>query len=283
MKALLPILCLASAISELSAQITLPYEVDFTFGIPSSWTQTAGNTVLWEYESFGKEGPGCAIADRSEFSDRLTGRIETPPLHFTWLSDPVLRFNAAFIKNNFVAPAISLWYDKGDGWTLLDSWGEWSLADGSMVNHQLEGGDDYEPPLDAENILWHSITVDLTFLAGEQNVRFGFQAEFPNGGWVLLDDVRFLQTVAGVEREYAANDLRAIPNPAVSTLSIESGAAFDRVEVFDALGRNVLTAESESGSGAIRLDVSELPAGAYWLQLIDGNGWICGMERFVKE
>lgn len=269
------------AAGELFAQIRMPYSVDFSAGIPSDWYQAPGSSLNWEWGSHGKGSPGCAVVDMSAQADISTSRIETPPIVFAWIGDPVLRFSAAFIRNNFMAPAVSVWYNTGDDWKILDSWGEWALADMTQTNHQLEGGSDYVPPLDAENIVWHDISVDLSALAGASEIRFAFQAEFPNGGWVLLDNVEFAPAVAGVAYGSAAHQLRAFPNPASTRLTVESEVPFAHAMVVDLLGRTLSTTEAEGTD--IRIDIASLPAGPYWLQLVDDEGFVCGRRNFIKR
>lgn len=281
MRILLLTICGMFAVGELLAQMSLPYSVDFTNEIPSSWYQDVGSPVKWEWSSHGKNALGSALVDLSDQSDRFVVRIETPSIDLSSTSAPVLRFNAAFIRNNFMAPAISVWYQTGDGWELLDSWGEYSLADLKEVNHQVAGGTDYVPPLDAENIVWHTLTADLTELAGQQDIKFAFQAEFPNGGYVLIDDVEFTSMIASVQDDYRAQSLTLFPNPATATLEIASGKPFARAVIVDLLGRTALEAESRSQN--LQFDIAELPAGSYWLQLIDEEGFLCGRRSFVKR
>lgn len=264
------------------AQVQMPYSVDFTAGIPSNWTQTSPGVLDWEWSAFGKATQGSAVVDMSAHSGRAHSRIETPPVVFAWIGDATLRFNAAFIRNNFVAPGISLWYNAGQGWKMLDSWAESVLSDMKEANHLLEGGTDYTPPLDEEKVLWHEISVDLSSLGGMSEVQFAFQAEFSNGGWVLIDDVNFTAAVAGLEDEHNAQELRVYPNPATASIAVEAAAPFVRAVVVDLLGRTVLETEGTGGS-RLQVDIAPLPAGPYRLQLIDRKGNVCGSKGFVKE
>lgn len=281
MRILLLTICGMFVVGELLAQIALPYSVDFTSRIPSNWYQDAGDPIKWEWSSHGKNAPGSAIVDLSDESARFVVRTETPSIDFSSASAPVLRFNAAFIRSNFMAPAISVWYRTGDEWRLLDTWGESSLADFTEVNHQVLGGSDYVPPLDAQNIVWHTLTADLTALAGQPDVKFAFQAEFPNGGYVLIDDVEFTSMIASVQDDYSMQSLTVFPNPATERLEIKSGKPFAHALIVDLLGRTVLNAETASQN--LQLDIAVLPAGSYWLQLIDEEGFICGRRSFVKR
>lgn len=72
------------------------------------------------------------------------------------------------------------------------------------------------------------------------------------------------------------------PNPAGNQLIVKAeNAKIDKIEIFDAAGKLVLKNEVSSANSTLQLDISELTAGLYFLQIRDGNQRI--QKRFVKH
>lgn len=99
---------------------------------------------------------------------------------------------------------------------------------------------------------------------GADSVCITFEAEGPVG----------VQSINGFE------EIRVYPNPAREFLTVNHASPGSRMEVINAVGQHLqstfLNASPE------QIDVSNLPAGIYLLQLTDRNGKR-GYARFVKE
>lgn len=282
-RSLLMIGMMAGSFQILSAQKSLPYHVDFANGIPADWMQSPSDTIFWEFTpDVGDMALGAGIVDLGYTHLPGSSGIETPALDLSSVPNPTLRFKLAVILKNFVGPALALWYDDGTGPQLLDTWGQSRLSNFvDKVNHIIPASSDNVLPLDVDRIIWNEITVDLSSLAGEENITFMFRAEFPNGGWVVLDDVVFANgTVTSVESVVKNSSLTLYPNPTYSTLMIESEDAVHRVEVINALGRVVLVSELESSTKQT-IDVAGLAAGTYWVRMIGAQGAVL-TESFMK-
>jgi hypothetical protein len=78
-------------------------------------------------------------------------------------------------------------------------------------------------------------------------------------------------------------ELSVRPNPSRTSVVIsgESGDRFGTARILDVAGRTVLLKKGE-GSCNIQLDVSRLPAGLYFVELIDRNETI-GTCKFIRE
>ncbi len=68
------------------------------------------------------------------------------------------------------------------------------------------------------------------------------------------------------------------PNPTNSTLTINTKAIYSSIQIVNTLGQLVFTKEKSAS-----LNVSSLPSGIYFIQLVDNKGRVIGKEKFVKE
>ena len=68
------------------------------------------------------------------------------------------------------------------------------------------------------------------------------------------------------------------PNPTNSTLTINTKAIYSSIQIVNTLGQLIFTKEKSTS-----LNVSSLPSGIYFIQLLDNKGSIIGKEKFVKE
>lgn len=152
---------------------------EFNTGLPSNWTQWG--PVTWGHNnSF-----NCAEAYTTTSSGGGSSWLQTPFVNLTQLTNPKLSFKIATIRDNFVAPNISLWYNTGAGWQFLERWGWGNNI--TTIPQTL----DWAPPLDSANVTWVTIDYDLSALANNPNIRFSFGADYDVGasGWVLVDSV----------------------------------------------------------------------------------------------
>lgn len=250
-------------------QTNLPYVVDFTEEIPSDWMIPSSDTLEWEYRAdIGNTAPGSAIIDLGTTSDPAYAGILTPWLNLSSVEKPVLRFHVAVVKNNFIAPGLSLWYDDGTGLKYMDSWG----TNLFQVEKAITGSVDLQPPLDGTALNWNAVEMDLSDLPSPANVQFLFRADFSNGGWALIDDIEFVDaSVSGVVESPEQVDIRLVPNPVTSILSVESDGTVRRVDILNSLGQMVLSREVGS-AGPLDVDVADLVPGMYWLRLTDAEG-----------
>ncbi len=154
----------------------------FDSGIPTNWTQGNGAITWTANNTLGASNTGCAMADFSNGSGSGTNWLQTHFVDLSTVSNPEIRFSVALIRNNFLPPDISLWYDNGNGWQQLSSWGGMSAVNNITQTFSSS-------PLDENNVTWVDVSYDLAALATNTNIRFSFGADFTNGGWVLVDDV----------------------------------------------------------------------------------------------
>ena len=84
----------------------------------------------------------------------------------------------------------------------------------------------------------------------------------------------FIDPVAGVDK-FQSMVFILFPNPTENMLTIESEAGFESLFVYNLMGQTVLTATTKT------IDVSNLPAGVYFVEVRAG----CGKagQKFIKE
>jgi hypothetical protein len=125
---------------------------------------------------------------------------------------------------------------------------------------------------------WQKIGEGVPF---DYNMQMAFGRD--GNGYVLskgsLYATRFYASVAG-EPSAENSPLRIHPNPATSTIEIESSGV-ERIEVRDILGITRMIRDFEGRVDNPTFDVSALPAGVYSVIVTFGSGR--SMAKFVKE
>ena len=84
--------------------------------------------------------------------------------------------------------------------------------------------------------------------------------------------------VLGITEAKENSDLLVYPNPTNSSLTINTSVNYSSIQIVNMLGQFVFTKEK-----SISLNVSSLPGGIYFIQLVDTKGSVIGKEKFVKE
>jgi len=97
---------------------------------------------------------------------------------------------------------------------------------------------------------------------------------------VRIDNLQLVNVTSLSTEDYFASSLKVYPNPAKSVLNIVSvdDANIDSVEIFNLLGKNVLSTSSLNNSA---VDVSQLATGVYLLKINSGINFVT--KRIVIE
>lgn len=82
----------------------------------------------------------------------------------------------------------------------------------------------------------------------------------------------------GINEVSQSNIFTVYPNPTNSTLKINTKAIYSSIQIVNTLGQLVFTKEKSAS-----LNVSSLPSGIYFIQLVDNKGSLIGKEKFVKD
>ena len=89
-----------------------------------------------------------------------------------------------------------------------------------------------------------------------------------------------VDTILGVDENTIVNDFSMYPNPATTTVTLESLFSIKSVEIYNVMGQKVL-ANQAAGEVHI-LDVANLPSGIYLVRVTDQNG-NKGIKKLVKK
>jgi hypothetical protein len=174
----------------------------------------------------------------------------------------------ATVKNNFLNPDLVLYYDNGAGPQFLARWGGGFNANTTYT--LTSNSADYVPPLDAQNVYWEACSHTVAAISGTA-VNFMFEADLYNGGYVLLDDIvisGITSTITALSNNTADAERLLFQNPVPDKkLQLKQGR-IKQVQLTDLLGRSYSPAGiREKGTGQ-ELDLSNLPAGIYYLQVV---------------
>jgi len=130
---------------------------------------------------------------------------------------------------------------------------------------------------------YRPFTIDVSQLAGQENVAFKFSYISALGGYIYLDDVSVSNSpVATKEVVVKQSVLNLFPNPVEGQLQValNNGKSIESVIAYNMNGQEVLNSKG-SGSSVQQIDVRHLAAGIYWLQLKSGNDWF--KAKFIKQ
>ncbi len=84
------------------------------------------------------------------------------------------------------------------------------------------------------------------------------------------------QGVTGISESVNASGIQLYPNPATNEIQVLSGLSWERYRIVNAIGEVV-----QEGSNCFSISVQQLPAGFYFLQLVNPEGEM-RQEKFVK-
>lgn len=112
-----------------------------------------------------------------------------------------------------------------------------------------------------------SLIYDGAFYSGGNLGGIDFFSIDPNTQY-YLDDVLYVEGIAGVS-DFAADSFRVYPNPVKDILNISTKTAVDNIEVYDLLGKLVLSAQPDVISP--KLNMSGLASGTYMVKVTIGN------------
>jgi hypothetical protein len=124
-----------------------------------------------------------------------------------------------------------------------------------------------------ETLLASDLSVSHTYATGAQYNISIFVMEIAEDGTICNED-RFLLTISDTEEPYHSVDLRVFPNPVRQEVNMqwETPGAFQRAVLRDANGALLKTTVIPNMANTATIDLSELPDGFYFLQLLRADG-----------
>lgn len=250
---------------------------NFNAGIPATWTQSA--TATWSLSNLGTAGSSCIVTEDNTTSN-ITVSMITPSMNLNAVTNLTISFKAAVVKNNFICPNIVLYSETGNGPQFLSRWGSGFT---SNTTHTISEGFNSQPPLEASAIFWESCTHTLSAISGNM-VRFILEAEFVNGGYVLLDDI-VISGVTPITTSLSSatpNKFVALfPNPTSTKLITLGGIDYTAVYIFDISGRIVPT-EYYKKENSTAVILGDLTPGTYFLKALNEEKTIISKKLVVE-
>jgi PKD repeat protein len=117
--------------------------------------------------------------------------------------------------------------------------------------------------------------VNLDAWAGKKNVRIAFESVSTTSNNIFLDDI-LVDDAVGIEDFSKSQNVRIYPNPSegVFFVEIEDMKSDARIDVISPISQTVFQQElnASPGSKLVRIDLSKLPGGLYYLTLTDKEG-----------
>jgi Secretion system C-terminal sorting domain len=173
------------------------------------------------------------------------------------------------------------------GWMIADSVVNITLLNGQQSKyvrlHAINSGSTYEWIYGVGNIR-EGITQQLPWPDGPALPSFVCARDSSQLLWVTSSSVyaAYCDTLAGIiQPEESKENVELYPNPVLDYLNLESQqVSIARVEIIDNCGKIVL--QYCLSNGRVKLDVSPLPAGLYFVKATSREGDLISMEKLIK-
>jgi len=212
--------------------------------------RTGGTTITHEADIEGRAVIQWNHMDNSQPTFESTNTIDATSNKFV----------RVVFQNNSNANNLRLRHDSGTPW------------EGSVGN------------IIANSTDWQTIVIELSNLnAGYTgNVAHTMYYQFRDGstalsGNIYIDEITFQSSATLSNDDKNAFKFKTYPNPVRDVLNINTLEPIQKVEVFDLLGKSVLTKYNVME----RLDVSNLKSALYLVRLTSENG--ISTKKFIKK
>ncbi|PWN69230.1 T9SS C-terminal target domain-containing protein [Chryseobacterium phosphatilyticum] len=196
-------------------------------------------------------------------------KLISPAFSLVGATSPVLAFKSNFnpywaiTPNNNYDTVVKVSIDNGTTWTQI--WSENSITVPTPAGFAT-----------------YNITVPLTSLIGQSNVKLAFNYIGTDGAQWSIDDISVTAgTLSVSEAKTREDNLLVYPNPVRESFKIDLPISYSknntRVSVVDMSGKHIKTFEA----GKESYDVSDLPKGVYFIVISDNNNKI--MKKIEKR
>ncbi len=122
------------------------------------------------------------------------------------------------------------------------------------------------------------IEIDLNDFAGISNVKLAFEVVNDFGNNIYIDDIRLISDCQSTATSFSitidTQSVRLYPNPAQDEVLLDITDIFSEIivmKVFNSLGEEVLFRTISPLSSTIRVDVSDIPAGNYFVRIANND------------
>ena len=243
---------------------TVPVSEGFeTAGLPPDWEiQNPDGSITWAKINVGAYGLSDSSLYLNLFYYGSIGQLDnlvSPEYDLSSFANALLsfdvadcRYSADYSDSLFVIVST----DCGNTWTRNYSKGGTTLATAP----------DYTGWFVPGVTQWRHEEVDLTGYLG-QKILIAFQCRNGYGNNLFIDNINLNDEALGTNSEADQSpSFMAFPNPASSIVNVEFASSQNTsVQIINALGQLVGENEVKGNQSHTTIDLSNLPAGIYWL------------------
>ncbi len=264
----------------------LPFAEDFESGnfVTKGWTiENPDNLVTWDIAEVGGNTPGNQAARMNFFEYSVPpgrrDRLISPVMNFSATSPVFLTFEHAY-STRYTSFSDSLIIlvseDCGISWERVFAAGEKGQGTFATVPKMTVA---FTPstPEDWCGGGWGSACylVDLTHYANKQGIQLAFETYNRFGNNLYIDNIAISRTTNLFEKPGIDNAIVIYPNPSngIVTLSSQRQVEDLKLQIFNTLGKAVMSKELPSGSALNEVvDISAFPKGIYLFSISEKNG-----------
>lgn len=248
----------------LTDQRSLPFAENFTsqYFPYSEWTITGSSDY---YPTFSRVVlPYCnaLLVPFEDIPADAESWLVLPKIDFSGNQTPLLSFKVA--TSYYRAEDYIMIFSSNDCGKNLDFIVTYATS-------QMKTAPDGPPPFVPDSTQWKTINIPLPTLAGKANTIIEIKGKSGQNNNVYLRDIR-IDNTASIKDYSLENDVAVYPNPFsdIITIVINEVSMHHDLILYDLTGR-IISNTSSINNNHIKLDLGNLPKGAYFLNIKNEN------------
>ncbi|MEE4260343.1 MAG: PKD domain-containing protein [Bacteroidales bacterium] len=256
------------------------------------WTiENPDDDVTWEIYEVAGNGSGFAagINFTEYFAIGQRDRLVSPPLNLNGLSSASLSFKHAFAKRlDEVSDSLIIYISSDCGATWTRIFADAEDGSGNFATHEMT--EDFWPQTASDWCIsgWGAscIDIDLSPWAGNADVQIAFETYSFYGNPLFIDNISVSQYVDVETNTFNDEDIQVYPNPNSGrfTIVIPKEEVFEKMVVYDQIGRIVYSEKLNDQQNTIRIQIgSEWQNGIYLIRLINSEQQIITKKVIVNK
>ena len=253
--------------------------------IPSAWgLNNPDNDLSWQIiTTVARTGSNCigfnnctGNGDNVDITGR-TDRFLTKAYNFTSAAAPMMSFDVAYASYNdgssLTNDMLSVYYslDCGTTWNIVYTKSDQLPTASSFIHTSSQ-----YCWIPSSNADWRKDTINLSVLAGLQNVMFAFENTSAKAENLYIDNININGNgLTGIQANYLDQSFALYPNPAKESFMVEgvSTSAELSYTLYNMAGQEIKTGTIQSSNNSFKklISVNELSGGLYLIKVSDQN------------
>jgi hypothetical protein len=186
-------------------------------------------------------------------------------LDLTAMPGTNLSFDYAYAKRGTKTDTLQVSYSLDCGATWNAIWKKGGAALATSTNETVL-------PFLPETNEWNTITIPLSYLGGQQKVRFKFENATGWGNALYIDNININRDNTSIKDKLTKVNVSVFPNPSngLVTVKLPDNHQFEKIQITDALGRIVKSQTIIDPISIVR--VADLAEGVYTINLLSVRG-----------